>query len=119
MPNFTPRLPKRGTVFRVITFTVVGGLIAFVLLAAYVYKQSVGKFELRRLSLPTRVYADYTPLRPGMPIGADDVFEKLDRLGYRNVQTLAQPGDFIPGKGSIDIYTRASSHLSGKYTAQQ
>src|SRR5436190_22347859 len=113
MPNFTPRLPKRGTVFRVITFTVVGGLIAFVLLTAYVYKQSVGKFELRRLSLPTRIFADYTPLKEGVLLQSDDLLEKLDRLGYRSLKALEKPGDYVEGRGEIDIYTRAFTHPSG------
>src|SRR5438876_3780256 len=104
MPN--PRLPKRGTVFRVITFTVVAGLIAFVALAAYVYKQSVGKFELRRLSLPTRIYADYTPLKAGVPMQSDDLLEKLDRLGYRDVKSIAQPGDYATSRDGIEIYLR-------------
>src|SRR5437870_1709560 len=89
------KLPRRRTVFRVLGISFVVIFVLVVALTAYVYKQSVGKFELRRLSLPTRVYADYTPLRPGMPLGADDLLEQLDRLGYRSVQTLAQPGDFI------------------------
>src|SRR5436305_15059981 len=119
MPNFTPRLPKRGTVFRVITFTVVGGLIAFVLLAAYVYKQSVGKFELRRLSLPTRIFADYTPLKPGLPMQYDDLLEKLDRLGYRASKNLQKAGDYSGGGNRVDIFTREFTHPSGKYDAQQ
>ena len=119
MPNFTPRLPKRGTVFRIITFTVVGGLIAFVLLAAYVYKQSVGKFELRRLSLPTRIYADYTPLKTGLPMQPDDLLEKLDRLGYRDVKSVAQPGDYTASRDGIEINLREFTHPTGTYPAQQ
>jgi penicillin-binding protein 1B len=119
MPNFTPRLPKRGTVFRVISFTVVGGLIAFVALTAYVYKQSVGKFELRRLSLPTRIYADYTPLKAGVPMQPDDLLERLDRLGYRDVKSVAQPGDYTTSRDGIEIYLREFTHPTGTYRAQQ
>jgi penicillin-binding protein 1B len=119
MPNFTPRLPKRGTVFRIITFTVVGGLIAFVVLTAYVYKQSVGRFELRRLSLPTRIYADYTPLKAGVPMQADDLLGRLDRLGYREVKPLSQPGDYTTSRDGIEIYLREFTHPTGTYRAQQ
>src|SRR5437763_4822754 len=119
MPNFTPRLPKRGTVFRVITFTVVGGLIAFVLLAADVDKQSVGKFELRRLSLPTRIYADYTPLKPGLPMQPDDLLENLDRLGYRDLKSNGQPGEYTSSRDGIEIYLREFTHPTGTYRAQQ
>jgi len=113
------KLPTRRTVFRVLGISFIVLLVLVGGLTAYVYKQSVGRFELRRLSLPTRVYADYTPLRAGAALAPDDVLEKLDRLGYHGAQTLAQPGDFIQGKGSLDIYTRAFSHPSGKYDAQQ
>jgi penicillin-binding protein 1B len=117
--NFSPRLPKRRTVFRVLTISVIVFFVAFTGLALYVYKQSVGKFELRRLSLPTRIFADYTPLRAGVSMAPDDLLEKLDRLGYRNVDKLTQAGEYVPGKGAVDIFTRPFSHPSGKYEAQQ
>ena len=119
MPNFAPRLPRRGTVFRIISITVVTLLVVFVVLTAYVYKQSVGKFELRRLSLPTRIFADYTPLKTGDALQPDDILEKLDRLGYRSVKSLQQPGEYIGSGNSIDIYTREFTHPSGHYDAQR
>src|SRR5438045_2030959 len=119
MPNFTPRLPKRGTVFRVIAITVVLGLVAFVVLTAYVYKQSVGKFELRRLSLQTRIFADYTPRKTGKAMQPDDLLEKLDRLGYRSVNALQQPGDYSGGGNDIEIFTREFTHPTGRYEAQK
>lgn len=119
MANFTPRMPTRRTVFKVLSISVVVFLVAFAALALYVYKQSVGHFEVRRLSLPTRIYADYTPLRPGEALGADDVIEKLDRLGYRSSNVLAQSGDYVPGRDAVDLFTRDFNHPSGKYPAQQ
>lgn len=118
MPNFTPRMPRRRTVFKIISITV-GVLIAlFLILALWVYRQSVKTFEVRRLSLPTRLYADYTPLKPGMVLSADDLMEKFERLGYRQTDSLAQAGDFIPAKGEIDVFTREFTHPSGKYPSQ-
>ena len=119
MQNFTPRLPRRRAVLRLIIATIVTIVVAFSLLAAYVYKQSVGKFQLRRLSLPTRIFADYTPLKSGVAMQPDDVLEKLDRLGYRSVKTLQQPGDYSAGGSEIDIYTREFTHPTGHYAAQQ
>ncbi len=118
MPNFTPRLPARRTVFKVITTTVAVLFGLFVILALWVYKQSVSTFEVRRLSLPTRIYADYTPLKPGVTLSADDLAEKLDRLGYRKADSLAQTGDYVTGRGEIDIYTREFTHPSGRYPSQ-
>ena len=119
MATFTPRLPKRRTVFRIISIGVVTMFVAFVAVAAYVYKTSVGHFELRRLSLPTRIFADYTPLKVGEALQPDDLLEKLDRLGYRNVKNAVQPGDYTAGGGNtVEIYTREFTHPSGKYDAQ-
>ncbi|HEY8849632.1 MAG TPA: hypothetical protein VIO12_10090, partial [Thermoanaerobaculia bacterium] len=118
MATFTPRLPRRRTVFQVISLTVVAILVAIALLALYVYKQSIGKFEIRRLSLPTRVYADLTPLRAGLILSRDDLLEKLDRLGYRSAPALAQPGDYTLSPRQINIYTRKFEHPSGQYDAQ-
>ena len=88
-------------------------LVGVAALALYVYKQSVGKFEIRRLSLPTRIFADYTPLKPGVAIQPDDLVEKLSRLGYRLTQSVSQPGDYATPKGSIDIDTRADIYALG------
>jgi penicillin-binding protein 1B len=121
MADFKTRLPKRRTVFRVLSIAAAVMLIGFALLSFWVYRQSVGKFEIRRLSLPTRIFADYTPLRAGTGLLADDLAEKLERLGYRNTATtggVTQAGDFIAVKGQFDIFTRAFNHPSGQYPAQ-
>src|SRR5437867_348071 len=118
MATFTPRLPKRRTVFQVLSISVVVILVAIALLTLYVYRQSTGKFAIRRLSLPPRVYADLTPLHAGMIIPHDDLLEKLDRLGYREAKALQQPGDYVASHGPVDIYTRKFSHPSGEYEAQ-
>ncbi|HMC21389.1 MAG TPA: PBP1A family penicillin-binding protein, partial [Thermoanaerobaculia bacterium] len=93
-------------------------LVGLALLSLYVYKESVGKFEIRRLSLPTRVYADYSPLQPGTIINPDDLLEKLDRLGYRQVNSVSQSGDYAAKRGEIYIYTREFTHPSGRYESQ-
>lgn len=118
MPNFTPRLPRRRTVFRVIGISAAVFLVVFVALSLYVYRTSVGHFQLRKLSLPTRVYADYVPLQPGLNLDSDELLEKLDRLGYREAKDPSQPGEYAGGKGGVEIYTRAFEHPTGDYTAQ-
>jgi len=118
MATFTARLPRRHPVFRVLGIAIMVVLVAIAALALYVYKQSVGKFELRRLSLPTRIFTDFTPLHAGVVLGADDVIEKLNRLGYRQVTSLSQAGDYVPGTSQIDVYTRQFTHPSGEYPSQ-
>ena len=116
--DFRARLPRRRLVFQVISISFVVVLVAIVLLGLYVYKQSVGKFEIRRLSLPTRIFTDFTPLHGGVVLGADDLVEKLNRLGYRQMTALSQSGDYVVGRGQIDLFTRAFNHPSGEYPAQ-
>ncbi len=119
MAELRSRKPKRRTVFKVLSISFLVLLVAVVALGLYVYKQSVGHFQLRRLSLPTRVYADFVPLRPGVPLQADDLLEKLDRLGYRQSESIRQPGDYKRDGNAVDLYTRAFRHPSGEYGAQQ
>jgi penicillin-binding protein 1B len=117
--NWRSRMPPRRTIFRIISWTVGAVLLLVLVLGIWVYKTSVGRFQIRKLRLPTRIYADITPLQTGLPLQTDDLLEKLDRLGYRDAPRLAQPGDFTRGDGGIDIYTRAFTHPSGDYPAQQ
>jgi penicillin-binding protein 1B len=118
LATFKARLPRRRTIFQVISISVVVVLVLIAILALYVYKQSVGKFEIRRLSLPTRIFTDFTPLRSGVVLGPDDLAEKLNRLGYRQTSALAQAGDYVPGSSQIDIYTRPFTHPTGSYPSQ-
>src|SRR5690606_1747694 len=112
------RRPTRRTVFRTISWTVGALLLLLVVLGIWVYRESIGRFQVRKLRLPTRIYADYTPLKPGSAMQTDDLLEKLDRLGYREAESIQQPGDFLRGDDGIDIYTRAFNHPSGSYEAQ-
>jgi penicillin-binding protein 1B len=113
------RMPPRRTIFRVISWTVGAFLLLFLVLGIWVYRTSVGRFQIRKLRLPTRIYADITPLRTGQTLQTDDLLEKLDRLGYREAERLAQPGEFKRSEGGVDIYTRAFTHPSGEYAAEQ
>ncbi len=120
MVDFTPRLPTRRTVFRTIGILFLLFVVVVLGMGVYVYKQSVGKFELRRLSLPTRIFADAVPLHAGVAMSPDDLLTKLDRLGYREAKNgVAQPGEFARGGNQIDVYLRAFVHPpTGSYPAQ-
>src|SRR6266571_5013530 len=98
-------MPARRTIFQVISIGVVVILVGLALLSLYVYQASVGKFEIRRLSLPTRVYADYTPLQSGVVLSDEDLVGKLDRLGYRQVDSVSQSGDYAAKRGEVYIFT--------------
>jgi len=111
-------MPARRTVFKAISIAVVAILAGIGILAIYVYKESVGKFEVRRVSLPTRIYADYTPLQAGTIVASDDLLEKLARLGYREVDSVSQSGDFATKRGEVYVFTRQFAHPTGEYQSQ-
>src|SRR5688572_28315524 len=108
--DFRSRLPSRGTVFRVLSISFGVALLLVLVTGIYVYRQSVGRFQLRRLSLPTRIYADYTPLRAGVAMAQDDLLEKLDRLGYRETENPAEAGEYSKGGGGVTIFARPFRH---------
>ncbi|HEX8169887.1 MAG TPA: PBP1A family penicillin-binding protein [Thermoanaerobaculia bacterium] len=119
VPRARRRMPARRTVFRVISWTVGALLLVLLVLGIWIYRSAVGRFQVRKLRLPTRIYADYTPLAPGTGLAGDDLLEKLDRLGYREVERLEKPGDYTRTNGGVDIYTRAFRHPpTGDYAAQ-
>jgi len=109
--------PTRGQIFRAIRWTVLGFFVLLVGLSIYVYRSAVGRFQVRKLRLPTRIYADYMPLMPGAPLQTDDLLEKLDRLGYRETKTLEAPGEYLRAEGGVDIFTREFTHPTGEYPA--
>lgn len=114
-PYIQARLPSRGTLFRALTIGAGGFLVAILGIAVWVYRESVGRFEVRRVSLPTRIYADSMPLRPDTPLQQDDLLEKLDRLGYREAEVLQQAGEYRSDGKTVDIFTRAFTHPTGRY----
>ena len=116
--SWQQRLPPRRTVFRIISWTVASLLVLLVLAGIWVYRESVSRFQVRRLRLPTRIYADFTPLAPGVAMSADDLLERLDRLGYREAPRLDKPGDYLRSDEGVDIYTRGFEHPSGTFEPQ-
>ena len=115
MANFSRQLPPRRTIVKVITISVLVVCLLVLVLGAYVYRQAVGRFEVRRVSLPTRVYTDMQPLRPGLPLTQDHLREKLERLGYRESSALSKPGDFRNETDGVTLNLREFRHPSGKF----
>lgn len=112
------RIPQRRTVFRTLSWGSVAIAVVVLVVGVWIYRSAVGRFQLRKLRLPTRIYADYTPLRAGDALAMDDLLEKLDRLGYRETKRLEQPGDFLHAGDDVDLYTRKFEHPSGSYPAE-
>ena len=110
-------MSRRGLIFRILSISIVVILAGILLLTLYVYKQSVGKFEIRRLSLPTRIYADYTPLKAGAALGPDDIGDKLQRLGYRQSQNLQQATNELLSSLGQNNNLRQQTGLTRTYVA--
>src|SRR5437868_12588811 len=58
------------------------------------------------------------PLPPRSTLFPYTTLFRSQRLGYRQSDSLAQSGDFVPRRNEVDIYTRAFSHPSGQYPSR-
>ena len=67
------------------------------------------KFEGRPWSVPSRVYSDAFPLYPGIELAGTGFFERLRRLGYREVDEIHGRGEVHrdPRGTSVDVYLHA------------
>lgn len=118
MPDFAPRLPTRRTMFRTLAIGTMLIAIVVVVLATLVYLEAVRTFEVRRVSLPTRIFTDLTLLEPGSPLGAEELEDKLFRLGYRQSEDLSTQGTFRRDEGDFEIHLRPFSHPDGQHHQQ-
>jgi penicillin-binding protein 1B len=111
------RTPARGTknrwrsrvVWRIPFLLIPMALVALVA-AVYAYVQFsqmiILGFEGRRWSLSSKVYAEPESLYPGLPLRLDDLQASLERLGYRSVQALTNPGQYRLRAPHLDIALR-------------
>jgi penicillin-binding protein 1B len=110
-PAVRPR--RRSFLYYTLWAVLIAGIV-LIALSAYVYLQSIRTFEVRRLSLPTRIYTDFTPLRPGVAISRDALRERLDRLGYREEEVADEPGEYSLADGVFAIQIRSFQHPQGE-----
>ncbi|MBW3563401.1 MAG: PBP1A family penicillin-binding protein [Acidobacteria bacterium] len=107
------RMPSRGTVFRTIAWSVVILAIVMVVSAGLLYYQATKRFEIRRVSLPTLIYTDATPLRPGVETTADQLEARLQRLGYRAVEEPSKEGEYNREGTTFAIWGRSFDYPDG------
>lgn len=63
------------------------------------------RFSGRRWSIPSKVFSDLTVLYPGQRINSTFFYEKLRRLGYRQVQHAPmRPGDMKIDESSAELF---------------
>ncbi len=81
-------------------------LIALLVWIFHLDRTITTQFEGRRWTLPAQVYAEPTELYIGSPISADAIERELQRLGYRRVQELKEPGTYQRRGGEIELINR-------------
>lgn len=81
-------------------------LIALLVWIFHLDRTITTQFEGRRWTLPAQVYAEPTELYIGSPFSADAIERELQRLGYRRVQELKEPGTYQRRGGEIELINR-------------
>jgi penicillin-binding protein 1B len=89
------------------------GLVAFSYYLVALDKDIRTRFAGVRWALPAQVFASPLELYSGLNLDAGDLKHELERLGYRNNDTLDGPGEFVLAKDHADIYIRAFHFWDG------
>lgn len=97
----------------------IAGLVAAIALVIYLDALVTNKFEGKRWSLPAKVYARPLELYPGKPLQSDDLVQELKLLGYRNSDTVSQPGSYRREQGLVRLHTRSFQLWSETLEARQ
>jgi penicillin-binding protein 1B len=89
-----------------IAFLVMVVFVTFIGFVGYTYVTITRKFDSsRRWDLPSRVYADATPLVPGLSYPRALLEPKLNHVGYHEAaQKVATPGEYRYDGKSLEIY---------------
>jgi penicillin-binding protein 1B len=81
-------------------------LIGLLIWIFYLDQKITAQFEGRRWTLPAQVYAEPTELYVGLSASADTLERELQRLGYRRVQQLKEPGSYQRRGSKVDFINR-------------
>jgi penicillin-binding protein 1B len=75
-------------------------------------------FESHRAEVPAQVYASPLELRPGAPLSIEDLTRELQRLQYRRVSTIRQPGEFTSAADHLEVWLRSAQFADGAAAAR-
>ncbi|MCC6849536.1 MAG: PBP1A family penicillin-binding protein [Deltaproteobacteria bacterium] len=104
----TPR--ARRWILRAVPALLAAAVLASVT-AAYreVERTVAAKLDGRAWAVPSRVYTDAFALHPGLEIAGTGMLERLQRLGYREVDVVRGRGEFHsdPAGESLDVHLHA------------
>ena len=80
--------------------------IALLVWVFYLDQKVTAQFEGRRWTLPAQVYAEPTELYVGSSFDAAALERELQRLGYRDVEQLQDPGSYRRRGAQIELINR-------------
>ncbi|MCU0935379.1 MAG: penicillin-binding protein 1B [Gammaproteobacteria bacterium] len=107
-PRKSKARPARGR--RLASALLLAGLVALLALAGYgLWLDQVirAQFEGKRWALPARIYARPLELYPDLRLGAAELAEELERLGYQKTTRLERPGSYNrKDAGTVEVFLR-------------
>lgn len=77
------------------------------------------RFSGAKWALPTHVYSRPLELYAGLPMTRADLLGELDELGYRRVERVTRPGQFVLAGGLVRIHAREFRFPEGEQQARQ
>ncbi len=85
---------------------------------AYLDQVVQKKFEGKRWSVPSRVYARALELYRQQPLGVEDLRDELDQAGYQATASGLEPNTYRHSAGNFVITSRAFQHWDGEEPAR-
>lgn len=101
----------------IVVILVIAGLLILAVFTLNAYR------EVRKLKtgtmwhLPTRVYSSPFEISLGMDISRSGLMERLERLRYRRVGKVVEPGQYSLAKGTLTVYLHPFRYPEGEARA--
>ena len=114
-PRVTKRKPgkSRRRWLPVLAALFLGGLVAGGAWFAWIDHEIRRDFEALQWALPARLYARPVELYAGAHLGAADLVDYLQRLGYRATNRVSGPGEFQANGAVVRLQTRGFEFWDG------
>ncbi len=93
-------------------------IVAFVIYALYLDHLVQQKFEGKRWSIPSRVYARALELHPQAPLNAEALQTELQLIGYQPSSDGLAPSSYYRNGNTFVISSRAFTHWDGEEPAR-
>jgi penicillin-binding protein 1B len=112
------RLSGKGLWWKLILLATLIGVVALTLYTVYLDQVVTSKFEGKRWSVPSRVYARALELYPQAPLTSDALYTELKLIGYQPSKDGLTPGSYLRQGNEFVISTRAFRHWDSEEPAR-